>query len=332
MAAQTQGNVLQLTLHEVMDTEGTGKLAGTYLLPDGYEATDEVTWIPDNYLTPVVGTTTLQSDDGSILMESMSGLQICFGHSPAGSTGIDPPKSVCAFLINDWKKKHPGLAFSVVDKKNTPVPEDSQSPPGGRMYSNRGDVQLRYAKDGTDFLVKIHAKIFVMETTPVTTAIGGTLYEGSWVIQNNYTVTAPEDRFPDAMKLFGIVLASYRIDPHFYNTVVQAQAIIQRNFYSNQRQIMETSRIISQTNDQMIDSINQSYQANRATNEKEVTGFDDYIRGIDRYNEEGGEVSLPSGYAHAWSDGNGKYLVSDEHGYDPNVGGPNGTWHEMEKQ
>jgi len=62
-----------------------------------------------------------------------------------------------------------------------------------------------------------------MMTIPTTTAIGGTMYEGGWVISNAYTVTAPSERLPDAMKLFGIVLASYRVDPHFFNTVYSGQ-------------------------------------------------------------------------------------------------------------
>ena len=59
-------------------------------------------------------------------------------------------------------------------------------------------------------------------------------------------------------------------------------------------------------------------------------GFDDYLRGIDRYNESDGRISLLSGYVKAWSDGNGSYIVTDQHLYDPNVNGPGGTWHEME--
>jgi hypothetical protein len=133
------------------------------------------------------------------------------------------------------------------------------------------------------------------------------------------------------MKLFGIVLASYRTDPHFFNTVMQARDIIQRNFYGRLGQIMETSRIISQTNDEISASIESSYKATQAAEDHEATGFDDYIRGIDRYQESDGNVSLPSGYAHAWSDGNDRYLVTDQTLYDPNVRGPGGTWHEMEK-
>jgi hypothetical protein len=95
---------------------------------------------------------------------------------------------------------------------------------------------------------------------------------------------------------------------------------------------MEMSQIISQTNDRMSDAINRTYERSEEAVEHEATGFDDYIRGIDRYKDDDDQVSLPSGYNHAFSDGNGNYIVTDEHGYDPNVNGPNGNWHEMEKQ
>lgn len=335
--AQDQGNAIHLTLHKVMDTEGTGKLACTYLLPDGYSSTDTLKWNTVDYLTPVVGTTVVKSDDGQILMESMSGLQLNFGHSPGGNFGSDPPSDVCAYLLGNWKKQHPGLDYVILKKTQEPVPELTQNVSGLKIYANHGVVELQYTKGGTKFHVKCNVQIYVMQTIPATTAIGGTIYEGAWVINYAYTVTAPEERFPEAMKMFGLIMSTSKTDPHFFNTVVQAQQIIERNFYSRQRQIMETSRIISQTNDEILDSMNKQYQTAQTTNEHELTGFDDYIRGIDRYDDAennggGAEVSLPSGYAHAFSDGFGKYIVTDEHGYDPNVGGPNGTWHEMEKR
>lgn len=77
-------------------------------------------------------------------------------------------------------------------------------------------------------------------------------------------------------------------------------------------------------------AINSQYKASQAANEHEAADFDDYIRGIDRYDESDGQVSLPSGYGHEWSDGNGSYIVTDQHLYDPNVNGPGGAWHEME--
>jgi hypothetical protein len=332
-SGQAQGNTIHLTLHKVMDTEGTGKLAATFLLPDGYTSTDVVKWIPNDYLTPVVSDITLKSDDGQTMMEWMSGLQIDYAHSPMGSTGIDPPKSVCEFLLQNWKKNHPGVDFTVVDKTDSDVPDDSHElPGGGKMWGERGIVKLRYVEGGTTYLVKCHARIDVTTTGVEQVPTGGTIEEGGWLILNNYTVTAPESQFPDAMKLFGIVLTSCRTDKHFYNTMMQASEIIMKNFYAGERQAMETSRIISQTNDEILDSMNQSYETTQAANEHEATGFDDYIRGVDRYNEGDGDVSLPAGYNHAWSNGFGKYIVTEDGTYNPNVNGPNGDWHEMEKQ
>ena len=328
-----QGDALRLSLHKVMDTEGTGKLAGTYLLPAGYTATDVLKWLPDNDLTPVFGTTTLKSDDGQVVMEGMSGIGTGFAHTPMGAQGVDPPTSVCAFILGNWKKEHPGLAFQVVDKQDASIPDASQSVQGGRQYAKRGVVHLKYVKDGTTFLVKSQARIDVIKTTPTTTAMGGNFVSGRWLLSCCYTVTAPEAKFPEAMKLYGIVLASYRDDPHFFNTLMQAREIIQKSRLERGRAAMETSRIISQTNDQLLASLDKQYTASQAVEEREATGFDDYIRGVDRYNKgDGDDVTLPAGFAHAWSNGFEKYIVTDDPTYNPNVVGPNGDWHEMEKQ
>ena len=329
-AAEPGGIQLRLSLHKVMDTQGTGKLSGTYLLPEGYTATDEVKWMPNAYITPVVETSKLTSGDGQIVMESMSGVQTNFGHAPAGSFGVDPPRSVSAYVLSLWKRAHPGPSFQVASKVDTDIPDASHSGPGYRMYGKRGTVELRFIRGGVTYRVKTSARIDVMSTIPETTAIGGTMYEGGWVISGLNTVMAPEEKMPEAMKLFGIALASYKMDPHFFNTVMQAREIIQRNFYQRLGQIMETSRIISQTNDEMSAAINSQYKTGQSVAEHEAASFDDYIRGIDHYDESDGQVSLPSGYAKAWSDGNGSYIVTDEHLYDPNVNGPGGTWHEME--
>jgi hypothetical protein len=201
----------------------------------------------------------------------------------------------------------------------------------GQMSAAHGSVKLSYSKDGDPYIVKIQARLDSFETNAMPTAIGGSIQEGGWVISNWFAVAAPEDRIEDAMKLAGIVLASVRTDVHFFNAVMQARNVIQQNFYSRERQIMQTSQIISQTNDAISDSIESSYETQQAAQDKEVTAFDDTIRGIDKYNGDDGKVDLPSGYSHAWSDGNGTYIVSEDHLYDPNVSGAGGTWHELEK-
>lgn len=332
-AASTEtGTAYHMTLHKVMDEEGTGKLAFTYLIPDGWTATDKITWIPNDFMTPEVGSSTLKSADGLIELYSASGVWTNYGHSPTGDYGQGPPKSVADILLQEFKDKHPGVEFEILTKDDRIV--DSllgAAPPQGSNYGLKGVLKVRFTQDGKTFLTKAQARMDGMEMTPQATAIGGTISEGGWRITETLAVTAPEDKMDEALKIVGIILTSSRLDPHFFNTVVQAQKIISDNFYSQQRQIAQISQIISQTNDEISDTIMSSYHSGQAAEDKEISGFDDYIRGVDKYQDTDAPVDLPSGYAHAFADNNGHYIVTDQHGFDPNVGGDGGTWRELQK-
>jgi hypothetical protein len=325
------GTTYKMTLHKVMDPEGTGKLACTYLLPDGWTAQDQIKWFPQNLLTPVIGASVMKSADGLVELDTMSGANFSFSHSPPGDTGIMPPKRTTDFLISAWKKDHPGVNFEVLDRQDTPVDTSSTpTPQGSSLHATRGVVKLRFKKGGQVLVTKSQARIDVFQTDPMETGMG-IAYEGGWLVTSAYAVTAPEDQLDAAMKLSGIVLTSVRTDPHFYNTVVQVQQMQQQAFKAQQGQIAEISHIISQTNDQISDTIMGSYNTSQAAEQKEVTGFDDYIRGVDKYQTGDGPVDLPSGYAHAFSDDNGHYIVTDNHLYDPNVGNTGPNWHELQR-
>ena len=331
-ASTEEGAVYHMQLHKVMDDEGTHKLAFTYLVPDGWSATDTIKWIPNDFMTPEVGTSIIKSPDGLIELDSLSGAWSMYGHAPTGDYGVWPPKSVSDILLRDFKQQHPGLQFTVLTKGDTPV--DSllgQAPPQGSNSGLKGELKVRYSKDSKTFLMKAQSRMDAMQMTPVASGMGGSLYEGGWMITETFAVTAPEDQMDGAMKLLGIVMTSSKLDPHFFNTVVQARKIISDNFYAQQRQIGEISRIISQTNDEMSDTIMNAYHSGQATEDKEVSGFDDYIRGVDKYQDSDGQVDLPSGYAHAFADGNGHYIVTDQHGFDPNVGSGSVMWKELQK-
>ncbi len=326
------GTTYTLVKHKVIDREGTGKLAFTYLLPKGWKAVDALKWLPQDYMTPVVGTTTITSPDGRIELDTMSGLESNYSHGPAGDSGVFPPRSVAAYLLGQWKRCHPNIEPEVVASTDTPVSSPSGTPSSiGRSYAVRGTLKLRYSQNGRTFLVKTQARIDVFHTNAAPTAIGGEMFEGGWTISDFFAVTAPQSQVTGAMKVLGIVLTSTRTDPHFFNTVAQAQRIISQNFYSMERSIMETSHIISQTNDAISDMIVGSYKKSQAAQDQEVTNFDDYVRGVQKYNDSSGTTDLPSGYAHAWKDDRGNYIVTDDHLYNPNAHGAGGTWHELEK-
>ncbi len=324
--------VYHMQLHKVMDEEGAHKLAFTYLIPDGWSATDTIKWIPNDFMTPEVGTTIIKSPDGLTELVSMSGAWTMFGHSPTGDYGSLPPKSVSDILLSGFKQQHPSVQFAVLTKEDTPV--DSllgQAPPQGSNSGLKAEIKVRFSQGGKSFLMKSQGRLDSMQMTPVPSGMGGTIYEGGWMITQTMAVTAPEEQMDGAMKLLGIVLTSSHMDPHFFNTLVQTRKIISDNFYARQREIGEISRIISQTNDEISDTIMSAYHTGQAAQDREISGFDDYIKGVDKYQDSDGQVDLPSGYAHAFADDNGHYIVTDQHGFDPNVGSTGSTWRELQK-
>ncbi len=332
-AKSDPGAAVRLQLHRVMDTEGSGGLAYTFLLPEGWTSEDRLHWLVDNYTTPVVGFSLIKSEDGREEIDSVSGVATSFSHGPAGDSGMPPPRSLSQYLLSDWKRRHPGLNFQVTSREDTPIDVSGDPNVGfGKVSAQHGLVKLSFRRNGQIYLSKVQARMDTFRTNSAPTAIGGEIYEGGWRISSQFTVTAPAAEFDHAMRTCALVLTSSKTDPHFFSRVAQAQKVIQARFYDMQNRIRETSQLISQTNDEISDSIMSSYNTSQAAADHEAANFDDYIRGVDKYSDASGPIDLPSGYAHAWADNQGHYIVSDQGLYDPNVSGPGGTWQELEKK
>jgi hypothetical protein len=83
----------------------------------------------------------------------------------------------------------------------------------------------------------------------------------------------------------------------------------------------EGSRIISQTQDQISDMIMSSYQSRQETMEILSTQFSQSIRGVDEYHDPFKETGMepPGGYDYAWSNNLGKYIMTDDPNFNPNI-------------
>ena len=56
--------------------------------------------------------------------------------------------------------------------------------------------------------------------------------------------------------------------------------------------------------------------------DRAADSYSQSIRGVDAYHDptSGRAVELPGGYKQVWTNGLGEYLLSDEAGFDPNIG------------
>jgi hypothetical protein len=91
------------------------------------------------------------------------------------------------------------------------------------------------------------------------------------------------------------------------------------------------SNYLQQANESINDGIIQNYENRQLSNDRIAEGYSDYTLGYQNFTDpNSGEVyKLSSGYDNAWTDNNGSVVLSNDAGYDPNVGGSS-SWSSLD--
>ena len=94
----------------------------------------------------------------------------------------------------------------------------------------------------------------------------------------------------------------------------------------------ELRKYIARSNDHVTAGIRSSYETRQASMDRINHAWSNHIRGVDDYHNPltGRTVQLPSGYDRGWVNGQGEYIISNDHNYNPNVGDTR-SWREMAK-
>ncbi len=309
----------KLKLHKIIDP-GTKMLVGTYLVPAGWTAKDEITWMPLNYGTPCVGKSTVTNPDGTMSLVRVSAISVPYGQSTFGRNGMFPPESIAQHLGQLWSNENPGVPYQIVAKEESPIERHTGQ---YQTYGYDGAVKLAFDKDGRHMVVKGYARIDGFQTLPV----GSTMVmEGRWTISNIIGATAPADKLAAAMKLYGICLTSFEMDPRFFNVVLQVQKWSEEHAYQESENALELSRHIAQNQRAISADIMGVYQNREKAMDGMNEKFDDYIRGLNTYTDTNGtKIKLPNYHSHLYSNGVGDYFYSDK------PGGATGNFHEIKK-
>lgn len=87
------------------------------------------------------------------------------------------------------------------------------------------------------------------------------------------------------------------------------------------------SRSISEANDSISRSISESWRTQQDAYDRVYDRISEQVRGVETYDNpfEGQPVQLPSDYRYAWVSARGEYALSNDAGFDPNLG-TTGDW------
>jgi len=143
---------------------------------------------------------------------------------------------------------------------------------------------------------------------------------------------APADEFNDRIRIFKIIADSRKDNPVWAENCIKLAATVTRDQLRHQRAIFNRMQQISKTQSEISDMIVDSYQKRSEAYDRIFDNYSEAIRGVDSYLDpiNDRKIELPTGYDNAWTNGS-DYIISDDAGFDPNVGSTQ-NWDRMSRQ
>jgi hypothetical protein len=118
------------------------------------------------------------------------------------------------------------------------------------------------------------------------------------------------------------LISSGQFNPQWLQEYFEVCNLFQQRMGRGIRNAKALSDTITRNRHEIINMISDSYWKGQAVQDRANQNFSDYLRGVTQSNSpyQTYPVQLPSGYKYAWAGANGSYVLSNDAGYNPNVG------------
>jgi hypothetical protein len=300
-------------------------------------------------------------------LPSLSGLMTSlFGRSPAappppppaprprivGATVLAPMRGVDAVVKCLLPRFRPNLSDLKVVGTFVPPELAEQAKAAAKAQAGLAveavGVRIEYTLSGKLFEEEITATKSQWDVAASGPA--GTIVQTNWQLFSPFGMRAPKGTLDGMRPLIARALSQTRVNPEWVKLrdqvkqqlQQQAQGVLQQG-YASIAAAGAASRQISASSDAMLHSMQahrqqentQSHQ-NRAAQaaadaRSSTAGFDDYIRGVNTYEDPyWGQSQHSNEHQYAWTDGSGNYRYSDDASFDPNIGA-NQNWQLMKR-
>ena len=316
--------VLKLIKQELIDKEGTGMVAATYLIPSGWNVNDRLYWEYKDATVPIRYQGTIQNNDGTMAIQTWADLRSAWTTGPSGTSGYRPPSDIVTGIKNLINSERKDKNVRYIDQKILATNQQAGNP---SQFNQTGVVRIEYEENGQTYEEEFYGQLD--ESDAVTPSVMGNMESLVWAASSMYACKAIKGQLDDCRKMAQTIKSSVRYTLPFFNRLAQVVQLLSDQVYAQIYQAGQISKIISATNDQMIANIDASYRQSQQTSDRINNQFSDYIRGVDRYTDGGNEIQLPSGYDNAWVNNRGEYLLTNTPGFQPNNNDDN--WKPLQK-
>lgn len=337
--------VLSMQLSAIKDNQVTKGNAILFLLPKEWQQKSQLDWDAQNTQFPASAYLQVNNPNNTAQLhiyktsfytlanQSMYNSGIGLGTKYMGGIVVANMSTnttdAAMRTLNEMNVLPPNIKFidTKVIKIESTNPIDIQAQKQNPQIQFISDNIIRkgtFTKNGENYTILINAY--------VNGTINKSLNFSNWHVLPILFIIKQDAKEVENTELCQTVLKSIRYTPAFLSVQQQVIKFLNDQFYQGVRNIAAISQQISRNNDAMIASIDKSYtQANTSYKTSSNDGFSQYIRGVENYSDgSGGTYELPSTYSNAWKNGNGEIILTNEAGYNPNIGSVQG-WEELKK-
>ncbi|MEZ5892311.1 MAG: hypothetical protein R3C58_04095 [Parvularculaceae bacterium] len=326
-----------VTRAEIIDRNGFEKpmVATTVLLPAGWTHEGGLVWKQGPACgAPYDISFRARSPDGRSGVEIIPQEQWYWTNMPVAGAQDPCPQaqvgSVQDYLASVVSRMRPGAR--IVDFRRRPDVEErykqflqQSNYPGSQMrsWAEAGEALIAYADNGVDMRETIGSVVMFTQMSFDGMIGMAPMQMLSATTMPGFSMRAPNGQLD--FKLAEMIRTSAKDDPQWSARMAKYYENVRRiNAKGSSDAIRSTadrSRIISQTNNDIMQMQMDGWRSRNASSDRMQRETVESIRGVETYNDpyNGGTVQLDNTYDNAWQLNDGGYVLSNDAGFDPNV-------------
>lgn len=274
------------------------------------------------------------AQDQMMMQSMMAGAQ-------AGGCAVNQPFSAQEY-IQGFAQQDLGAHASTVTADQVRMPKaqemDKQANDVARQFGNNSEQTTTYANgelawpDGTQGSISVGVVNTI--TRKQNYLNGGTDVFSNTQVFYCVVMRYPKERKAEAEQMKAVITSSHRVNPIWTqakdNFMTQLGNIEHAARMDKIRLMGEQSQAYAKSSSDAADRQMRNWERNQANNDTQHTQFIKAIREVETYDDgANGRVELNSGYDHAWSRGDGSYILSNSPNFDPSSVFQDQQWKEM---
>ena len=154
-----------------------------------------------------------------------------------------------------------------------------------------------------------------------------------WSVHSAYSFRAPKGQLDRMTPMMNTTISTTRLSQDWYAGYMHVQKLFQNRMNQGIQDAAAISATITRNSEEIRRMYSESYRKTSESQDRVSQSFSEYIRGVDTYKNpyENRPIQLPSGYRDAWVNSRGEYTLSNDAGFNPNVGSTI-EWRRMDRR